>query len=165
MICSKNQLNCFYKWEILVVNWLKYFSRASKYMFEVIYNSTRLISWMLHWICSKLTMFLCNGLNWQQAILTSLDEWPVNLNREHILKLGKNMLALPKSQKVYENPNFTEILLLSSTLSPPPPRATPKLDSVFTHVALQVMGHCQFVRWSICWRNSKYYDEKAKGAI
>ena len=24
------------------------------------------------------------------------------------------MLALPKSQKVYENPNFTEILLLSS---------------------------------------------------
>ena len=31
------------------------------------------------------------------------------------------MLALPKSQKVYENPNFTEILLLSSTLSPPPP--------------------------------------------
>ena len=60
------------------------------------------------------------------------------------------MLALPKSQKVYENPNFTEILLLSSTLSPLPPRATPKLDSVFTHVALQVMGHCQFVRWSIC---------------
>ena len=120
MICSKNQLNCFYKWEILVVNWLKYFSRASKYMFEVIYNNTRLISWMLHWICSKLTMFLYNGLNWQQAILTSLDEWPVNLNREHILKLGKNMLALPKSQNVYENPNFTEILLLSSTLPPPP---------------------------------------------
>ena len=59
-------------------------------------------------------MFLYNGLNWQQAILTSLDEWPVNLNREHILKSGKNMLALPKSQKVYENPNFTEILLLSS---------------------------------------------------
>ena len=127
MICSKNQLNCFYKWEILVVNWLKYFSLASKYMFEVIYNSTRLISWMLHWICSKLTMFLCNGLNWQQAILTSLDEWPVNLNREHILKLGKNMLALPKSQKVYENPNFKEILLLSSTLSPPPSPRHPKV--------------------------------------
>ena len=31
------------------------------------------------------------------------------------------MLALPKTQKVYENPNFTEILLLSSTLSPPLP--------------------------------------------
>ena len=30
------------------------------------------------------------------------------------------MLALPKSQNVYENPNFTEILLLSSTLPPPP---------------------------------------------
>ena len=37
------------------------------------------------------------------------------------------MLALPKSQKVYENPNFTEILLLSSTLSPPPSPRHPKV--------------------------------------
>ena len=40
------------------------------------------------------------------------------------------MLALPKSQKVYENPNFTEILLLSSTLSPPPPPPSPRHPKV-----------------------------------
>ena len=120
MICSTNHLNCFYKWEILVVNWLKYFSRASKYMFEVIYNSTGLISWILHWICSKLTMFLYNGLNWQQVILTSLDEWPLNLNREHILKLGKNMLALPKSKSLWKSEFHEDSLTFFN--SPPTPK-------------------------------------------
>ena len=129
MICSKNQLNCFYKWEILVVNWLKYFSRASKYMFEVIYNSTRLISWMLHWICSKLTMFLYNGLNWQQVILTSLDEWPLNLNREHILKLGKNMLALPKSKSLWKSEFHEDSLTFFNPPPRPPPH--PKVDDLY----------------------------------
>ena len=45
------------------------------------------------------------------------------------------MLALPKSQKVYENPNFMEILLLSSNL-PPPPLLTPKL-MIYTNFVMK----------------------------